>query len=105
MVGYASAIYALDLGGLMAISAFFRRELSTEEKKLVPRELLARYRRESGILFVFAALFFLTALPQFWSLQIGGTSMRFLLWFGVLIMSWILDAMESKRKKPSRIGQ
>lgn len=97
LVEYASAIYALDLGGLMAISSFFHHQLSIEEKKLVPHELLARYRRGGGILFVSAVWFFLTALPQLWSLQVDGTPIRFYLWFGPLIISWTLRASASMK--------
>lgn len=89
LVEYASTLYALDLGGLMVISAFFYRELSMEEKRLVPQQSLARYGRMRDLHFIFAAWFFLTALPQFWSLQIDGTPTRFYLWIGPLIISWI----------------
>ena len=89
LVDYASVIYALDMGGLMAILAFFNHELSVEEKRLVPQELLTRHRHARNVLFVSAGLFFLTVLPQFWSWQIDGVPLRFYLWFSPLVVSWI----------------
>jgi hypothetical protein len=89
LVEYASTIYALDLGGLMVISAFFYRELSIEEKKLVPQQSLARYRRTRDFHLMSAACFFLTALPQFWTLQIDGTPTRYYLWLVPLVITWI----------------
>jgi len=89
LVDYASVIYALDMGGLMAILAFFNHELSVEEKRLVPQELQTRHKHARNVLFVSAGLFLLTTLPQFWSWQIDGTPLRFYLWFGPLVVSWI----------------
>jgi len=89
LVDYASVIYSLDMGGLMAILAFFNHELSVEEKRLIPQELLPRHKRARNVLFVSAGLFFLTALPQFWSWQIDGVPLRFYLWFSPLAVSWI----------------
>ncbi len=89
LIDYASVICAVDMAGLMAILAFFNHQLSVEEKKLVPRELLAPRRRVRNIFFISAAWFFLTALPQFWSLQIDGVPARFYLWFGPLAIAWI----------------
>lgn len=103
LVEFASVIYSLDLGGLMAISGFYHHELSVEEKKLVPQQSLARYRRMRDIHFIYAAWFFLTALPQFWSLEIDDTPIRFYLWLGPLIISWISQAAASMKRhaKPS----
>jgi uncharacterized membrane protein len=89
LVEYASVIYALDMGGLMAILAFFNHELSVEEKRLIPQEVLARHKRARNLLFVSAGLFFLTVLPQFWSWQIDRVPLRFYLWFSPLVVSWI----------------
>jgi len=86
---YASTIYALDLGGLMVISAFFYQQLSIEEKKLAPQESLARYRRTRDFHLISAACFFLTILPQFWTIQIGGTPTRYLIWLAPLVVTWI----------------
>jgi hypothetical protein len=77
------------MGGLMAILGFFNHELSVEEKKLIPQELLQRHKRTRNVLFVSAGLFFLTALPQFWSLQIDAVPTRFYLWLSPLVISWI----------------
>ena len=98
LIEFASVIYALDLGGLMVISGFFHHELSVEEKKLVPAESSSSYKRASRLLFISAAWFFLTALPQFWSLEIYDTPIRFYLWSGPVIISWISQATASMKR-------
>jgi len=93
LVDYASVIYALDMGGLMAILAFFNHELAVEEKQLVPKEMLPGQRRARNVYFISAALFLASALPLFWSLQIDGVSVRFYVWFTPLVLSWISRSM------------
>jgi hypothetical protein len=102
IIDYASVIYALDMGGLMAILGFFEHELSVEEKGLLPQELLPKHRRARNALFLSAALFFVTALPQFWYWQIGNTPVRFYLWFAPLAVTSISRNIEGRRK-PSKI--
>ncbi len=97
LIEYASTLYALDMGGLMAILAFFNYELSAEEKNLVPQEVLPRHKRIRNILFVSAGLFFLTALPQFWSWQIDKAPLRFYFWLSPLAIAWISRGLRSFR--------
>ena len=101
IIDYASVIYALDMGGLMAILGFFNHELSVEERGFLPQGLLPRYRRARNGLFVSAALFFVTALPQFWYWQIGDTPVRFYMWFVPLVINPISRSVEGPRK-PSK---
>ena len=98
LIDYASVIYALDMTGLMAILAFFTHELTIEEKKLIPPELLSQHKSSRNILFISAALFFLTAFPQFWSWKIQDMPIRFYLWFVPIVISWIRRAYETPPK-------
>lgn len=90
----ASTIYALDLAGLMVILALFTHQLTLEERKLLPQQLLAKYRRIRDVLFVSATLFSLTILPVFWNWTILNVPSRFYLWFVPLVLSSIRRVSE-----------
>ena len=77
----ASTAYALDMAGLMVILALFTNELTVEERKLLPQEILGRYRRVRNDFFFSAAVFALTILPIFWIWRLDNTPLRFYLWF------------------------
>ena len=96
LVDDASVVYALDMGGLMAILAFFHHVLSVEEGGLAPQQLMGEHKRIRNTFFVLAGLFFLTILPQFWSWHIGNMPMRFYLWFVLLIIANISRALSAR---------
>jgi uncharacterized membrane protein len=85
MLNAASIAYALDMAGLMAILGLFTHELTIEEKKLVPQDILGNYRRVRNSLFLAAVLFGATILPIFWTTRVLDTPLRFYLWFVPLI--------------------
>jgi uncharacterized membrane protein len=89
LLNYASILYALDMAGLVTIIALFTHQLAREEKGLVPKESLARYKRVRNTLFISAALFLVTVLPIFWSLRLWDLPMRFYFWFIPLVLSSI----------------
>lgn len=94
LLNAASIAYALDMAGLMAILALFTHQLTTEDRKLLPPNLLAKYRRSRSILFFSAGLFALTIAPMFWSLTILSIPSRFYLWFVPLALSSIRRVSE-----------
>jgi len=98
LLDYVSTLFALDLGGLMAILAFFTHSLALEEKKLISQELISRYKRMRNFLFLSAGLFLLTALPEFWSWSVQDLPIRFYIWYAILPISWIRSLSE----KPAR---
>jgi len=75
----ASATYGLDLGAIWIILAMFTHILTIEEKNLVARELIEKYRRLRNLEMVVAAIFLVSVLPQFWTI-IGSTRLRYLMW-------------------------
>jgi len=85
----ASIIYALDMTGLMVILALFAQQLAREERGLVPKEAMTRYRRFRDVLLISAALFAITTLPVFWSTKLLGQPIRFYFWFIPLVISLI----------------
>ena len=87
LLNYASILYALDMTGLMVILALFTHQLAREEKGLLPKESLAKYKRVRNTLFISAALFIITILPIFWTLKLWNLPLRFYFWFIPLILS------------------
>ena len=85
----ASILYALDMTGLMSILALFTHQLAKEEKGLMPRTSIVRYKRARNATFISAALFAITVLPIFWSLKLWTQPIRFYFWFIPLIISSI----------------
>jgi len=96
---FASIFYALDMAGLMLILALFTQQLATEEKGLIPKELLAKYTGVRNTLFVSAALFAITMLPVFWSIKLWGQPIRFYFWFIPLISSSVRRISERGSKE------
>jgi len=101
--GSTTTLYALDLGGLMLILAFFIHELTSEERRLIPRELLKGYRLTMYTTILAGLLFLLSTLPVFWSVIIvtsPTTPLRYLLWSGVWVanMGRRLDVRMASRK-------
>jgi uncharacterized membrane protein len=97
----ASATYALDLGAIWAILAAFTHVLTVEEKNLVAGDLLMKYRRLRSLELVVAAIFFISALPPFWTAG-GGTSLRYVLWaatFFVRRTGNLYSRLEQKRSR------
>jgi hypothetical protein len=87
LLNTASILYALDMTGLMVILALFTQQLAREERGLVPKDAMARYKRFRNILLVSAALFAITILPLFWTTKLVGQPIRFYFWFIPLVIS------------------
>jgi uncharacterized membrane protein len=76
----ASVYYALDIGGMNLVLAYFTHLLASEEKGLIPKDLIRRYRRIRNMLIVGAAIFLVSAFPTFWDVVYAGVPLRVLLW-------------------------
>ncbi|HYW01971.1 MAG TPA: TMEM175 family protein [Candidatus Acidoferrum sp.] len=98
LLNYASILYALDMAGLMLILALFTHQLAREEKELVPKEALTRYKRVRDVLIISGALFAITILPFFWAFKIQGLPIRFYLWFLPLVLSSVRRVSEEQSK-------
>lgn len=89
VTGYSNAsttLYALDLGAMFAILGGFTLTLASEEKKLIPKELMKQYRFEGVGSMVFALIFLISALPVFFTMQVNGQPLREYLWLAVLVL-------------------
>jgi uncharacterized membrane protein len=89
MLNAASIAYALDMAGLMAILALFTHELTIEDRKLLPQDILGNYRRVRNSLLLAAVIFGATILPVFWTIRVLGAPLRFYVWFVPLVASSI----------------
>ena len=92
-----SLIYALDLGGLFLILGLFDSAVSADTKQ--PENLRRHYRILRNTLLIGAAVFFISALPFFWTLAIPLNSshalnLRFVFWIFALILSLIRRTYE-----------
>jgi uncharacterized membrane protein len=93
----SSSAYALDLGSMMLILGFFAFLLSSEERNLIPNYLLKDFRARSFALFLAGTIFYVSIAPQFFSLQIGGTPVRYLLWIAPFFFSFFRRRRAKKR--------
>jgi uncharacterized membrane protein len=107
-----STAFALDLGLMYLIIAFFSHTLAKEEKKLVPSNLLRKFRVNRNMQLLVSAAFFLSMAPIFYStiafsLPVQGDirqiPVRAALWILTLVLSLMrypLEALESRLKRP-----
>ena len=97
----ASILYALDMTGLMIMLGLFTHQLALEEKGLVPKDSITRYKRVRYVLFLSAVLFTITILPVFWSVRLYGQPIRFFFWFIPLFLSFGIRVSDSGLPAPA----
>lgn len=97
--GIATDAYATDMGSIFLIIAYFTHELTKEERKLIPKELLRSYKLQRDTTIVTAALFLVSTLPIFWSLLVFGVQVRFIFWMGSFATWAIRREVERRRKR------
>ena len=96
--GSASAIYALDLGGMMAILGFFSLTLASEEKGFVSKEYAGQFRQEAKGLFVASGAFLVSILPFFYTVGFGPLGpIRFYVWIAPLVIVWLRRGIRKSR--------
>jgi len=89
-------VYAYDLAIMFFILAVFNHSLASEEKNLVAKDLIRRYRLSRNLCLLVAGLFFVSSLPPLGSTTVfsytsGSTyelSLRSVLWIGSLFIGW-----------------
>jgi uncharacterized membrane protein len=96
-----TALYAADMGLIFLIIAYFTNELTTEERKLIPAKLLRSYRLQRNATIVTAALFLVSTLPIFWTIEILGLQVRFILWMGTFVAAIARREVEGRMKRSS----
>jgi len=102
----ASQLYAIDLGVMMAIMGAFTFILADEEKNLIPKGSIREFKFQSVMLFVAAALFFVSISGIFWVPAPNGWYLRYYIWLipaamGLIRISTIrvMDTVHKVRKE------
>jgi hypothetical protein len=85
----ATTLFALDIGGMMLMLGLFCNEIATKDRKLVIPDLIGEFKIERNTWFLLSAFFFFSAIPMFWSIQIDGIQVRFLIWLVPLALVWL----------------
>ncbi len=99
LVQNISIIYALDLGGLFVIQAFLIQSVLADKDR--PESLLSHYRLVRNSEIIGAVIFFISALPYFWTWTLpvdGVIPLRFILWMIPLFLPAIRRLFEKKMK-------
>jgi uncharacterized membrane protein len=97
----ASAVYAVDLGSIFLILAYFTHEVAREEKHLIHKELVRQYRQLRNAFLVATALFYVSTLPIFWDFAIFSEQVRFIIWLGALAIWLARVGVQARRPHPS----
>ena len=84
-----SSYYAADVGAMNLTLACFTHTLTVEERNLVPKELIGRFRWSRNALLAGSALFFFSDLPAWWTLHDMGDPARVLVWILAVPVSWL----------------
>ena len=83
-----SEYYSLDIGGMNLVQAYFVHVLASEEKNLIPRDLIRRYKAIRNLLLLTTAIFVASDIPVFWSITLSGLPLRVLLWVLTIPVIW-----------------
>jgi hypothetical protein len=107
MNNYVSNLYALDLAAMFLILAFFNHSLAEEEKKLVPKSLLGKYKLNRNFCLLVAGVF-VVSMVSFFDNFIVFTStaddttfhytLRSVLWILALLVGWSRQLLERVMK-------
>ncbi len=83
----ASVLYGIDLACMNLVLAFFSHSLTREGgRRKITSEQAERFRMSRDMLFLVGSIFALSALPVFWTLDLFGFRLRYLLWLMTLPM-------------------
>ncbi len=82
---YSSTLFALDLAGILAILAAFAHVISSEEKKLVARDLAELFRNGRNRMMIFSALVVVSIAPPFWQWTLFDVPARLYVWYLPLV--------------------
>lgn len=99
LLGTTTSLFAADMGLIQLLLAYLSFQLTVEERKLIPKELLRNYRLYTYSNVIIAALFLVSILPIFWSFTIFGIQARFLLWTGFAVVVNVRRLVELRSKK------
>jgi len=62
------------------VLAYFTHLLASEEKNLIPHDLIGSYKIIRNLLVLGGAMFLFSELPIFWTVFVTGVPVRIILW-------------------------
>jgi uncharacterized membrane protein len=84
---FTSILYAVDMTFLMGISGVLVHVLVTEYKGTLSIMQMRTYKSGRNFQIIFACLFLLSVIPQFFAWTVMGTPVRIYLWLATLVLS------------------
>ena len=100
----ASVYYGLDIGAMNLVLAYFTHILASEEKALIPKELIRKYKVIRDLLFLGGAIFLVSALPIFLAISVAGEPLRVIFWFITIPVVWTHRFVDSRASKQMVLG-
>ncbi len=100
--GITTTLYAIDMGSIFIILAFFTNQLLKQERKLIPERLMRSYTLQRNGIIVSAGLFLSSSLPLFWDYHLFGIQTRFIMWMSTFVISVVRGGLERRRSKGSK---
>lgn len=85
----ASAIYAWDIAGMNLVIAYFTHITTIEGKKLIPENLIHRYRLSRNYTLIVGLIFAVSSIPIFATTVLLGTNLREILWIAIVPIIWL----------------
>jgi uncharacterized membrane protein len=85
----ASAIFGINIGLIMLMQALLCNEIATKDRTLVSQNLINPFKAERNVLVFCALIFFISAIPIFWSTQIDGFALRYFIWVIPAGLVWV----------------
>lgn len=97
-----SGLYAVDLGMMFVILGFFSLALADEGRHLIPKDLIAQYKRMGNTYFGTAAIFLVSLVPFFYTFEVFGQPLRYDLWAIPLVFVWLRRRYHNVKERVSR---
>jgi uncharacterized membrane protein len=97
LYAFVSGMYSIDLAAMFLILGYFMNALLDEERHIIPKELLKKWRYERNITLVVALIFIVSLIPLVGESNLVVTStpettyiisVRSLLWILALVVGW-----------------
>jgi hypothetical protein len=96
---FTSILYAVDMTFLMGISAVLAHILVTEYERTLSITQMGTYKSNRNFQIVFACLFLLSVMPQFFTWAFMGAPVRIYLWLTTLVLSIGVRARKKGEKE------
>jgi len=80
--------FALDVGAMTLIIAYFAHLGAREERGLIPKDSVGEFRTRRDLLVFAGILFMVSAVPQFWTTIFEGQPVRIWLWIMTFPVGW-----------------